>query len=67
MNPLYTAGELATQLADAGARFLLTAPPLLDRAIQAATRSGVEEVFVFGEAKGATRSPVCSLQPRRDR
>ena len=25
VNPLYTAGELATQLADAGARFLLTA------------------------------------------
>jgi acyl-CoA synthetase (AMP-forming)/AMP-acid ligase II len=61
VNPLYTAGELATQLADAGARFLLTAPPLLDRAIEAATRSGVEEVFVFGEAKGAT--PLASLFP----
>ena len=54
VNPLHTADELATQLADAGARFLLTMPPLLDRAIEAATRSGVEEVFVFGEAKGAT-------------
>jgi acyl-CoA synthetase (AMP-forming)/AMP-acid ligase II len=59
VNPLYTAGELASQLADAGARFLLTAPPLLDRAIEAATRSGVEEVFVFGQAKGAT--PFASL------
>lgn len=59
VNPLYTAGELAAQLADAGARFLLTTPPLLDRAIDAATRSGVEEVFVFGEAKGAT--PFASL------
>jgi len=47
VNPLYTAGELAAQLGDAGARFLLTTPPLLDRAIDAATRSGVEEVFVF--------------------
>lgn len=61
VNPLYTAGELAAQLADAGARFLLTTPPLLDRAIDAATRSGVEEVFVFGEAKGAT--PFASLLP----
>jgi acyl-CoA synthetase (AMP-forming)/AMP-acid ligase II len=59
VNPLYTAGELAVQLADAGARFLLTAPPLLDRAIEAATRSGVEEIFVFGEAKGGT--PFASL------
>ncbi len=32
---------------------------LLDRAIEAATRSGVEEIFVFGEAKGAT--PFASL------
>jgi acyl-CoA synthetase (AMP-forming)/AMP-acid ligase II len=54
VNPLYTGGELAVQLADAGARFVLTTPPLLDRAIEAATRSGVEEVFVFGEGKGAT-------------
>src|SRR5512132_3528226 len=61
VNPLSTAGELATQLADAGARFLLTTPPLLDRAIEAATRSGVEEVFVFGEAKGAT--PFTTLLP----
>ena len=59
VNPLHTAGELATQLADAGARFLLTVPPLLDRAIEAATGSGVQEVFVFGEAKGAT--PFASL------
>ncbi|HEX5521907.1 MAG TPA: AMP-binding protein [Pedococcus sp.] len=59
VNPLYTAGELAGQLADAGARFLLTTPPLLDRAIEAVSRSGVEEVFVFGEAKGAT--PFASL------
>jgi acyl-CoA synthetase (AMP-forming)/AMP-acid ligase II len=61
VNPQYTVGELAAQLADAGARFLLTIPPLLDRAIEAATRSGVEEVFVFGEAKGAT--PFASLLP----
>jgi acyl-CoA synthetase (AMP-forming)/AMP-acid ligase II len=69
VNPLFTAGELATQLTDAGARFLLTAAPLLDRAIEAATRSGVEEVFVFGEGKGATPFanlllPAAGLAPR---
>jgi acyl-CoA synthetase (AMP-forming)/AMP-acid ligase II len=53
-NPLYTAGELANQLNDSHARFLLTAPPLLERARAAADRSGVEEIFVLGEAEGAT-------------
>src|SRR6266540_1943681 len=53
-NPLYTADELANQLNDSRARFLLTAPPLLERAQAAAERSGVEEIFVLGEAEGAT-------------
>ena len=53
-NPLYTADELANQLNDSHARFLLTAPPLLERALQAAERARVEEVFVLGEAEGAT-------------
>jgi len=54
ISPLYTAGELTRQLDDAGARFLLTVPPFLDKALEAAGRSGVEEVFVLGEAEGAT-------------
>ncbi|MDQ4027512.1 MAG: 4-coumarate--CoA ligase family protein [Actinomycetota bacterium] len=54
VNPLYTAQELATQLDDAGARFLLTIPPFIDRALEAKDASGVEEVFVLGEAPGAT-------------
>jgi acyl-CoA synthetase (AMP-forming)/AMP-acid ligase II len=53
-NPLYTAGELASQLNDSRARFLLTAPPLLERALEAARASSVEEVFVLGEGAGAT-------------
>lgn len=53
VNPLYTADELAHQLRDAGARFLLTVPPLLPQALQAAEAAGVEEVFVFG-IEGAT-------------
>ncbi|HEY3080363.1 MAG TPA: 4-coumarate--CoA ligase family protein [Chloroflexota bacterium] len=58
-NPLNTAEELARQLQDAGATYLLTVPPLLDKAREAAGRAGVREIFVFGEAEGAT--PFASL------
>jgi acyl-CoA synthetase (AMP-forming)/AMP-acid ligase II len=53
-NPLLTAGELAGQLADAGASLLVTVPPFLETARAAAERAGVGEVLVFGEADGAT-------------
>ena len=53
-NPLLTAGELAAQLSDCGARLLVTVPPLLEKAAAAAERAGVEEIFVYGEAAGAT-------------
>ena len=59
ISPLYTTDELTRQLGDAKARFLLTVPPFLDKAAEAAGRSGVEEVFVLGEADGAT--PFASL------
>jgi acyl-CoA synthetase (AMP-forming)/AMP-acid ligase II len=59
ISPLYTVDELTFQLRDAGARFLLTVPPFLDRALAAAGAAGVEEVFVLGEAEGAT--PFSSL------
>ena len=58
-NPLLTAGELATQLADAGASVLVTVPPFLETARAAADKAGVGEVLVFGEADGAT--PFASL------
>ncbi len=53
VNPSYTASELAYQLNDAGAKYLLTVPELLDRALEAASQSKVESVFVFGNAEGA--------------
>jgi acyl-CoA synthetase (AMP-forming)/AMP-acid ligase II len=53
-NPLLTAGELAAQLRDCGARLLVTVPPLLEKAAAAAERAGVEEIFVYGKAAGAT-------------
>ena len=52
-NPLYTARELGHQLADTGASMLLTTPPFLEVARQAAAPIGCE-VCVLGEAKGAT-------------
>ncbi len=54
VNPLYTADELAHQLNDSEAKFLVTTPMFLDNALGAAEKSRVEEVFVFGEAEGAT-------------
>ncbi len=53
-NPLYTADELAYQLRDSGAKFLVTVGPLLEKALPAAQQAGVQEVFVIGEGEGAT-------------
>ena len=55
VNPLYTADELRKQLDDAHASYLLTAPAFLDKASDLKLR----EVFVIGEAAGAT--PFASL------
>jgi len=75
-NPLYTADELAKQLKDARARFLITVPPFLDKAQEAAQKAGVEEVFVFGSAPGATpfadlyksgdQPPAVPIDPGKD-
>jgi acyl-CoA synthetase (AMP-forming)/AMP-acid ligase II len=60
-NPLYTAPELGHQLADCGARMLLTAPPFLDVAREAAAAAGDCEVFVLdGPAGGAAAAPSFS-------
>ena len=59
MNPLYTAEEVHRQLADSGAKFLLTIPQFLETAREGAQGTNVEELFVFGEAEGAT--PFASL------
>lgn len=54
INPLYTVEEISFQLTNSKARFLVTIPQFLDRATQAAKKVGIEAVFVFGEAEGAT-------------
>ncbi len=62
INPLSTVDELATQLGDAGAAYLLTMPELLEKARAAIQRTAARKVFVFGEAPGAT--PFAALQER---
>ena len=59
VNPLFTVDELAHQLTDAGASYLLTIPSWIEKASDAARRAGVREVFVIGEAPDAT--PFASL------
>jgi acyl-CoA synthetase (AMP-forming)/AMP-acid ligase II len=76
ISPLYTVEELTAQLNDAGARYLLTIPAFLDKAVEAAGRSGVREVFVLGEVPGATpfaalvaaghQPPEATIDPHRD-
>jgi acyl-CoA synthetase (AMP-forming)/AMP-acid ligase II len=76
VNPLYTAAEVARQLQDSAARFVLTVPPFLATAREAAAQSKVEEILVFGEAEGATpfaallagggTAPSVAIDPARD-
>jgi acyl-CoA synthetase (AMP-forming)/AMP-acid ligase II len=80
VNPLYTETEIAHQLKDAGARFLVTAPPCFDKAEAAARLAGIEEIFVFDnegeQVQGATpfsallssdgKFPPVSISPRED-
>jgi acyl-CoA synthetase (AMP-forming)/AMP-acid ligase II len=76
VNPLYTVGELANQLKDSRARFLITVPPFLAKAKEAAAATGIDEVFVFGSAEGACSfaelleappaPPSVAIDPRHD-
>jgi acyl-CoA synthetase (AMP-forming)/AMP-acid ligase II len=54
INPLYTRQEITHQLKDSGARFLVTVPSCVEKAGEAVRDAGVEELFVFGSAPGAT-------------
>jgi acyl-CoA synthetase (AMP-forming)/AMP-acid ligase II len=75
-NPLYTVDELAFQLSDTKAKYLVTIPLFVEKANAAAKLSQVEETFVFGEAQGATpfasllksdgQLPEIKIDPRRD-
>jgi acyl-CoA synthetase (AMP-forming)/AMP-acid ligase II len=54
INPLYTRYEIAHQLKDSGPRFLVTVPGCIEKATEAAQDAGIEELYVFGSAPGAT-------------
>lgn len=54
VNPLYTKHELAKQLRDASARYLLTIDQFKENALAAADTTDVMEVFSFDEASGTT-------------
>jgi acyl-CoA synthetase (AMP-forming)/AMP-acid ligase II len=76
VNPLYTTDELVTQLRDSGARFLVTVPAVLDKAREAAARTGIREIFVIGTGEGARpfaelleappTPPAVAIDPGRD-
>jgi acyl-CoA synthetase (AMP-forming)/AMP-acid ligase II len=59
INPLYTADELAHQLNDAQAKYLLTISLFLENAKKAAAKSNIEEIFTFDPVDEAT--PFASL------
>jgi len=63
INPLYMASEITHQLKDAGARFLVTVSSCFDKAKEAATAGGVEEIFLFdcGEKPPGGATPFSSL------
>jgi len=76
LNPLYTGEEAAFQLKDAGAKYLVTAPIIIQKALDAAARANIEEVYVFGEAEKAMPFaallesdgdvPAVEIDPRND-
>jgi len=76
VNSLYSTNDLIHQFKDSGAKFLLTIPEFLDRALPAAAECNIEEVFVLGEAANATsyselldnngERPTIPIDPKHD-
>jgi acyl-CoA synthetase (AMP-forming)/AMP-acid ligase II len=75
VSPLYTAGELESQLLDAGAKYVFTLPALMTK-LEGCRCPAVREVFTFGDAQGVTSLdslcagvgdlPQVDLHPRED-
>jgi len=66
LNPTYTAEEIAFQLADSGAKYIVTVPMFLETATEAAAGSSVEEIFVFGDSDSATPFSALLAAPALD-
>jgi acyl-CoA synthetase (AMP-forming)/AMP-acid ligase II len=75
VSPLYTVGELESQLLDAGAKYVFTLPALVSK-VESCRCPAVREVFTFGDAQGfmsidslcaaAGDVPRVVLDPRED-
>jgi acyl-CoA synthetase (AMP-forming)/AMP-acid ligase II len=63
VNPLYTVGELAYQLDDSGARIVVTIPPLMGRASEAAREAGVSAVLGYSELAAGKEPPEVAISP----
>lgn len=62
LNPAYTAHEMAHQLKDSGATWMLTARGILPKALEAASSAGIRDVFVTGpEADGSSATAFSTL------
>jgi 4-coumarate--CoA ligase len=76
INPTYTSHEVHHQLTDAGASLLVTIPMFLPVATEGAQGTGVEQIFVLGEATdgaasatelfGAPLAEPVEVDPRSD-
>lgn len=65
VNPSYTAEETNHQLANAGARMLITVPALLQTARTGAAGTAVTEIVTIGTAEGATSLDALMGAPLR--
>ena len=63
INPLYIVGELAFQLRDSGARIVVTVPPLIGRASEAARGAAIDVVLGYGELGAAGEPPAVAIAP----
>jgi acyl-CoA synthetase (AMP-forming)/AMP-acid ligase II len=63
INPLYTVGELADQLRDSGARIVVTIPPLMGRASEAAREAGIDTVLGHGDLAADGEAPTVAISP----
>ena len=77
VNSLYSTEDLIHQFTDSKAKYLLTIPAFLDRALPAAKACGIEEIFILGEAPEGTtpfvdllanegNAPSVEIDPQKD-
>lgn len=59
LNPTFTEKDIAYQLKDSGAKYIMTVPAIANKAKQAAAEVGINQVFVIGEAESC--EPFTSL------